>query len=84
MRDTSPEIEEKMREMIRNKTPQERLVMGCSMHDFSKGLVLRALLENNSKLSQSDIRRELFLKFYGNDFTPSQQEKILAHLTQLS
>ena len=80
MNDTSPEMEEKMREMIRAKTPEERLRMGCSMYDFSKSLVLHAILENSPGLSPGGIRRELFLRFYGDDFTSTQREKILACL----
>lgn len=52
MRDTTPEMEEKMREMIRMKSPIERLKMGCSMYDTSKRLVPRAILEDHPDISQ--------------------------------
>jgi hypothetical protein len=81
MNDTSPEMTKKMREMIRAKTPQERLKMGCSMFDFSKRLVIRSLLEKSPGLSSAQLRRELFLRFYGNDFSPANREKIIRYLS---
>ena len=80
MNDTPPKIAEKMREMIRRKTPEERLRMGCSMFDFSKSLVVNAILRERPNLSPAELRGELFLRFYGNDFAPARREKILAHL----
>ena len=81
MNDTAPAIEEKMREMIRAKTPEERLRMGCSMYDFSKRLVTRAILENRPGLSSGDLRQELFLRFYGNDFDAPVRQKILFYIS---
>ena len=80
MRDTTPEIALKMCEMIQMKSPLERLKMGCSMYETSKLLITRAILENNPNISKSEFKREFFLKFYGNDFNPVDQEKILSHL----
>lgn len=82
MKDTTPEMEQKMYEMIRQKTPLERLKMGCSMYETSKLLVLRFILMNNPGISEADIRKELFLKFYADDFTLEQQEKIIKHLRE--
>lgn len=80
MDDTTPEIAEKMREMIRMKSPIERFKMGCSMYDTSKYLVIRGILEDNPNISETDLRKELFLKFYGNDFDSVKRQKILDHL----
>ena len=81
MNDTSRQSLEKMRRLIHAKTPEERLKMGCSMHDFSKQLVIHALLEHEPGLSPSALRRELFLKFYGNDFSPQKRLEILERLS---
>ena len=80
MHDTSPKIEEIIREMIQKKTPFERLEMGCSMHDFSKRMVINAILRQRPNLSAASLRRELFLRFYGNDFDSAKREKILNDL----
>lgn len=82
MHDTSPEIEKVMREMIQKKSPFEHLKMGCSMHATSKYLIIRAILEANPKISKKELKKEIFLRFYENDFDPVQREKILKHLEQ--
>lgn len=80
MNDTSPKMKEKMIEMIQAKTPEERLAMGCSMFDFSKQLVLSSLKMRKPPLSSQELRRELFLRFYGCDFGYAAKKKILEHL----
>jgi len=81
MKDTSPQIEEKMREMIRRKSPEERFKMGCSMYDFSKQLVTSAIRQSHPGISAAGLRRELFLRFYANDFDSVHQQKILDHIS---
>lgn len=80
MEDTSPEILEKMREMYQKKSPYERLQMGCSMYDLSRYLITCAILRENPNISKACLRRELFLRFYGDDFSPEEKEKIIRHL----
>ena len=82
MNDTSPQIEAKMIQMIRLKTPIERLKMGCSMFDFSKQLVTNSILRENPNLSPAFFRRELFLRFYGNEFDPVHREKIAKYFSE--
>lgn len=80
MHDTSLAIAEKMREMIRSKTPLERLMMGCSMYETSRHLIKCSILASNPSISQMDLRKELFLKFYRNDFSPEECERITQYL----
>lgn len=80
MRDTSPQMDEKVREIIRKKSPYERLKMGCSMMATSKQLIIRAILEKNPTISAKDLKQEFFLSFYGNEFTQIEKDKILTHL----
>lgn len=80
MRDTTHDITNKIYKMIQKKTPHERMVMGSSMYETSKQLVIRAIKENNPSISPQDLRREIFLRFYGSDYTQIEQEKIIHHL----
>lgn len=80
MNDTSPDIAKKMREMMQKRSPLERLKMGCSMHETSKYLVAMAICENMPIYSAADLRRELFLRFYGDEFDAATKQKILEHL----
>lgn len=56
MNDTTPEIVERMHEMIQEKSALERLEMGCSMHATSKKLIIRSILEDNPGISQKALR----------------------------
>jgi len=80
MHDTTPEMAQKMSEMMQTKSPLERLEMGCSMYETSRQLLIRAILEHHPKISEAELRRELFLKFYGNDFDPVTREEIVTQL----
>ena len=82
MNDTSAQMTVKMREMVLRKSPADRLRMGCSMYDFSKQLVTNAILRENPDLSENMLRRELFMRFYGNDFNVVRREKILNYLVE--
>ena len=82
MRDTTPVIVKKMREMIQMKLPIERLKMGCSMYETSKYLIIQAILKNNPQISKADFQKELFL-FYGDNFNLVQQERIIKHLEHI-
>jgi hypothetical protein len=84
MDDTTPEMAEKMREMMRQKTPIERWEMGSSMFDASQELVTRFILEENPGISAAELKQELFLKFYKDDFSPAEREKILKHFENVS
>ena len=79
MNDTSFEIAEMQREMCRLKTPSQRCIMGASMYDTSKYLVTRSILKDHPDISKSNLQKELFLRFYGDEFDPIDQEKIFAH-----
>jgi hypothetical protein len=82
MNDTPPEIEEKVREIFRKKTPEERIRMGCEMYDASRYLVQQALLRENPNISEVELKQQLFLRFYGNEFSKEKLDGILAHLAK--
>ena len=67
--------------MIQKKTPSERALMGTSMYATSRSLIIRAIKEKNPNISEANLRKELFLAFYGDDFTLEAKEKILHCLT---
>ena len=77
MRDTSPEMEQRYRVMLLQRSGVERLKMGCSMHATAQALVRASILEKDPQASPEALRRALFLRFYGQDFDPQSREKIL-------
>ena len=80
MNDTNPKIAKKFHDMMIAKTPAERLMMACDMFDFSREIVEGSIREENPNISRSDMRRQLFLRFYGHEFDESSKEKILSFL----
>lgn len=83
MNDTSFIIEDKMREMIRKKSPIERAKMGSSMYATSKYLVIRAIIDENPNISPLELKQEIFIRFYRDDYTPAECQKILKHFQDL-
>ena len=77
MRDTSPEIEQKFLAMLLQRSGEERLKMGCSMHSTAQALVRASVLEQDPLASPAALRRALFLRFYGSEFDADTREKIL-------
>ncbi|MGR3179421.1 MAG: hypothetical protein ACUZ8E_15340 [Candidatus Anammoxibacter sp.] len=80
MNDTAPAIELKIKELMRRKTPEERLKMGCSMFDFSKAIIQSSLLEREN-IHPSDLKKELFLRLYGKEMNENEREKIAAYFS---
>ena len=84
MNDTTPSITRKVCEMIRLKTPAERLEMGASMYETSKRLMIQFILRRNPQISDIELRQEFFLRMYGGDFNLEERNKIAKHLGSLS
>jgi hypothetical protein len=63
MNDTSPEIEQKMHEMIMARSGAERLRMGASMFESAKAIIISSLPKN---LPEDELRRQLFRRIYGS------------------
>jgi hypothetical protein len=77
MRDTSPEIEKRFLEMVMGRSGQERLKMGFSMFNLARKQVLASIRTNKPTAGEEEIRKELFSRFYREDFSPEDREKIL-------
>jgi hypothetical protein len=77
-RDTPPEIDERYRAMLMQRTGEERLIMGCAMRDTARALVEASLREHDPQATVEAIRKGLFLRFYGHEFDHETRTKILA------
>jgi len=62
MNDTSPEIEKKVYEMMMARSGAERLIMGASMFDAARQIVLASLPKD---LPEEELKRRLFERIYG-------------------
>ena len=80
MNDTPPEIEQMFVAMLMERSGEERLKMGCSMHATARALVRASVLEKDPLASPAALRQALFLRFYGHEFDSETREKILLAL----
>ncbi len=62
MNDTPPDIEDKMREMIMTRSGAERMIMGSSMFDAARAIVIASL---PTDLPDDEFKRRLFERIYG-------------------
>jgi len=81
VKDTDFVIEERFREMMMRKSGEERMLMGFSMYETAKQFVVSSIKNNNPNISLSELRQEIFLRFYGNDFNKINKEKVKIYLS---
>jgi hypothetical protein len=70
-------VEAQRRARALARTPEERLRMAARM--FAGARVLAQA--SAASATESEIRRHLFRRFYGQDFPPIERDRILAYLT---
>ena len=80
MNDTKPSMEARWSARLLAKSGGERMAMGCAMFDDAKALVTAGVRAANPGADEREIKRQVFLGFYGEDFPPEKREKILAAL----
>ena len=77
MIDTTTKAEKTQSELFDKMTGDERMKIASDMFDTARTLVLASLDKN---LNDKEKRKALFLRFYGNDFSVDEIEKILSNL----
>lgn len=77
MNDTSIAMQNKYHELLMQKTNEERFLMGFSMFETAREMVLASCQKNSSSLEK---KMHLLTRFYGNDFSAKEMINIKAHL----
>ena len=77
MNDTSLKASEQFQRLLMRKRPEERLRMGCSMFDAAKTMAMSSILGQFPGISSMDMKKKIFLRFYKEEFSEIQREKIL-------
>ena len=80
MNDTHPEVAAHFRDLMRAKSNEQRLLMGCSMYDTAKEIVRSAICSQHPCITASQMRREIFIRFYGLELSQANKVKILSAL----
>lgn len=79
MNDTPPDVQKRYHEMLMSVSPVERMKMAGRMFDAAKAFARAGIIAEGVR-DEREIRRRLFLRFYGRDFSDAKCEKILAHI----
>ena len=80
MNDTHPEVAAQFRDLMMRKSGEQRLLMGCSMYDTAKQIVRSAIYNSRPGITDAEIKKEIFLRFYGLEFSQADREKFLSAL----
>jgi hypothetical protein len=83
MDDTSAETKLILARMISSKTPAQRLRMASNMFDTARKLVEAGLRNENSSLTTAQLRAQLFLRLYKNDFTDDMLSAIMKNIPNM-
>jgi hypothetical protein len=82
VKDTPPGIERKFRKMLLERSGQERLKMGCSMHATAQALARASISQRHPNVRAAELKRLLFLHFYGTDFEAEERKRIASALAK--
>ncbi len=80
MNDTHPDVAIRFRELMMRKSGEQRLLMGCSMYDTAKQIVRSAIYNSRPGITDAELKKEIFLRFYGQEFSQADREKYLSVL----
>lgn len=75
-------VDDLVRQLLAKRTPAERLQMCSRMFATAKALVLARWPGESFEQTPVEIRRQLFLRFYGKEFTQKQTEDILQAISR--
>ena len=81
MSDTHPDAAERYARALMSKSPAERLRMACSMFDAARILAEAHIRSRQPDITPRGLKRQLFLRFYGSDFTDDEKRRILESIS---
>ena len=76
MKDTTAEVESRFNILLRRISPEERLAMSCRMFAAARALVRSSIVQGGARTA-AEIRKQVFLRFYRDDFSDDERAKIL-------
>ena len=81
MNDTSVKMTEFYQDLIMKRSGEDRLKMGCSMFETAKEIVKSSILEQNPGMSLSDLKKAVFVRFYGHEMDKNYLQEICKSFT---
>jgi len=76
MKDTSPDIQQRFSEIFRNKSPEERFLMGLEMIESGRELMIAGIKWQHPSFSEQEINQEILRRFRQVDPSLSWLDKL--------
>ncbi|MBN2210759.1 MAG: hypothetical protein JW709_05120 [Sedimentisphaerales bacterium] len=83
MNDTTSDMEKRMAAMMAARSPAERLRMASDMFDAGRELLRAGLKNHNPLITEDQLRTQVFLRLYGDDFSPEEIRRIASCLPNM-
>jgi hypothetical protein len=74
--DTSRVVDRVYRRLLLQRSGEDRLRMGCSMHATARALVVASVMSRRPEASAAVLRQAIFDRFYGADFDAETAKRI--------
>lgn len=78
MNDTRPEVQRTLDVMFAALSPAQRVRMMSGMFDTMRRLLASGIRAEQPEISEAELRVQMFLRLYRNDFTREECERIVA------
>lgn len=75
MKDTSPAFEKRYRDALMARSGIERLEMCCAMFEDALVLIEAGIRAEHPNIAESELRRLMLFRLYGNDLPAAWLEK---------
>ncbi|MFN0062546.1 MAG: hypothetical protein ACKVPX_08505 [Myxococcaceae bacterium] len=82
MNDTTPRAELLFRELLLKRTPEQRFLMGVSMFDASRQVVISGIRAAMPEVTETELHAQIFLRTYGPDLPAPTVLRVLARIRQ--
>ncbi len=82
MSDTTPEVDAAFTAMFATLTPTERVRMMSEMFDTARRILVSNIRANQPDISDVELRVQVFLRTYHDDYTPEERDRIVAYVRQ--
>lgn len=83
MRDTTPEVQARYRQLFEAMTPGDRLAMGSRMHGSAKRTIAESIKRKHPNITPAQLRGQIFLAFYRTDFDEDELRRIESNVPEL-
>jgi hypothetical protein len=78
--DTAPEVDVRLDALLARKSGSDRVRMMSEMFEGARTLAIADIMGSRPDVTDTDVRLELFERFYGEDFSDDERRRICERL----